>query len=276
MMKNAVWKYIAAGALLGVIVWTLWGNTALQVTTYTITDDRIPGSFSGFRIVQISDLHNAEYGEDNRKLISVLSGTKPDIILLTGDLIDSSRTDVESALRLCMAAVEIAPVYYVTGNHEAWTFRYDALKTGLLEMGVIILDNSKLTLTRDGEYVTMIGMEDPAFSDVSDESAARSALKELHSESDGFTILLAHRLELFDVYADSGVDLVFSGHAHGGQFRLPFVGGVVAPNQGLFPKYDAGAYHEANTSMIVSRGVGNSVIPIRFNNRPEIVVAVLK
>ena len=103
-----------------------------------------------------------------------------------------------------------------------------------------------------------------------------SALSELQNESDGYTVLLAHRPELFETYVDAGVDLVFSGHAHGGQFRLPFVGGLVAPNQGFFPEYDAGLFSEGSTTMIVSRGVGNSIIPIRFNNRPEIVVAELK
>ena len=91
-----------------------------------------------------------------------------------------------------------------------------------------------------------------------------------------YTILLSHRPELFDLYVETEMDLVFSGHAHGGQFRLPFVGGLVAPNQGFFPKYDAGQFNEENTTMIVSRGVGNSIIPIRFNNRPEIVLVTLR
>ncbi|MGB4138298.1 MAG: metallophosphoesterase, partial [Saccharofermentanales bacterium] len=100
-------------------------------------------------------------------------------------------------------------------------------------------------------------------------------LHELMKENDGFTVLLSHRPELFDVYVDCGVDLVLSGHAHGGQFRLPFVGGIVAPDQGLFPKYDAGLYAAESTNMIVSRGIGNSIIPFRFNNRPEVVLIVL-
>ena len=101
-------------------------------------------------------------------------------------------------------------------------------------------------------------------------------LEELHSEKDGFTILLSHRPELFDTYADQGMDLVLSGHAHGGQFRLPFIGGLVAPNQGLFPKYDAGIYTEDNTNMLVSRGVGNSILPFRINNRPEVILIELQ
>ena len=125
-----------------------------------------------------------------------------------------------------------------------------------------------------------MGIQDPSFQ--SDylfgdaESVSRQAISSLQDESDGFTVLLSHRPELFDLYVDSGIDLVFSGHAHGGQFRLPIIGGLVAPNQGLFPKYDAGHFIEENTTMIVSRGVSNSIIPLRINNPPEIVVVELK
>ena len=101
-------------------------------------------------------------------------------------------------------------------------------------------------------------------------------LEELHTEDDVFTILLSHRPELFDIYADHGMDLILSGHAHGGQFRLPFIGGLVAPNQGLFPEYDAGIYTEGNTNMLVSRGVGNSILPFRINNRPEVILIELQ
>ena len=124
-----------------------------------------------------------------------------------------------------------------------------------------------------------MGIDDPSFQEDylfgDSESVVRQAIYDLQNESDGYTILLSHRPELFDLYVETEMDLVFSGHAHGGQFRLPFVGGLVAPNQGFFPKYDAGLFSEGSTNMIVSRGVGNSIIPIRFNNRPEIIVATL-
>ena len=101
-------------------------------------------------------------------------------------------------------------------------------------------------------------------------------LNTLMEQETAYAILLSHRPELFETYAACGVDLVLSGHAHGGQFRLPFIGGLIAPNQGLFPKYDAGLFTDGNTNMIVSRGIGNSIIPIRFNNRPEIVLLELR
>ena len=282
-MKNRSKKTFLIVSLLVLIclaAWTIWGNTALEVNEYEIVSDRIPEAFAGFRIAQVSDLHNAEFGEGNKNLIQLLSQTDPDLIVITGDLIDSRHTDIEIALEFARQAITIAPVYYVSGNHEARVGEYEDLKMGLAEAGVVLLENQKVQITREGESITIMGIDDPSFQEDylfgDAASVTSSALSELQNESDGYTVLLAHRPELFETYVDSGVNLVFSGHAHGGQFRLPIIGGLVAPNQGFFPKYDAGIFSEGSTTMIVSRGVGNSIIPIRFNNRPEIVVAELK
>ncbi len=262
------------------ILWTVWSNTALEVNTFTVTSDRLPNPFSGFRIAQVSDLHNGEFGKDNEKLLSLLRQSRPDIIVITGDLVDSYHTDIGIALRFGSEAVKIAPCYYVTGNHEARISEWDALKTGLKAAGVAVLENQRLELERQGKTISLIGVNDPSFQAdylFGDSAAVTvSTLRALTAEEDTYTILLSHRPELFDTYAQSGVDLVFSGHAHGGQFRLPFIGGLVAPNQGLFPKYDAGLYTEGITNMLVSRGIGNSIIPIRFNNRPEIIMVELR
>ena len=261
-------------------IWTLWGNIALEVNEYEIVSDRIPEAFAGFRIAQVSDLHNKDFGEGYGQLLTLLSEINPDIIVVTGDLIDSRQTDLDIALEFAWQAGKIARVYYVSGNHEARVPEYEDLKTGLVKAGVVILENQKIQITREGESITLMGIEDPSFQEDylfgDSESVARQAIENLQNESDGYTILLSHRPELFDLYVDTEMDLVFSGHAHGGQFRLPFVGGLVAPNQGFFPKYDAGQFTEENTTMIVSRGVGNSIIPIRFNNRPEIVLVTLR
>ena len=265
--------------LIILIGWTLWGNAALEVNEFEIVSDRIPQGFDGFRIAQVSDLHNARFGEDNAKLIEMLSQTEPDIIVLTGDLIDSRNTDVETALDFARQAVEIAPVYYVSGNHESRVTAYMDLKMGLGNAGVIVLENQKVEITRGQEYITLIGIDDPSFRESylfgDAAGVAEQVIGDLQEASDGYTILLSHRPELLDVYVDTEMDLVFSGHAHGGQFRLPFVGGLVAPNQGFFPEYDAGQFTEEKTTMIVSRGVGNSIIPLRFNNRPEIILVEL-
>ena len=265
--------------LIILIGWTLWGNAALEVNEFEIVSDRIPQGFDGFRIAQVSDLHNARFGEDNAKLIELLSQTEPDIIVLTGDLIDSRNTDVETALDFARQAVEIAPVYYVSGNHESRVTAYMDLKMGLVSAGVTVLENQKVEITRGQEHITLMGIDDPSFQESylfgDAAGVAEQVIGDLQEASDGYTILLSHHPELFDVYVDTGMDLVFSGHAHGGQIRVPFAGGLVAPNQGFFPEYDAGQFTEEKTTMIVSRGIGNSIIPVRINNQPEIIVATL-
>ncbi len=278
-MNKKAFLLVSVLALIGLAIWTIWGNTALEVKEYEIMSGRIPHGFEGYRIAQISDLHNGEFGEGNEKLIELLSETDPDIIVITGDLVDSRHTDIQIATRFAQQAMKIAPVYYVSGNHEARVREYENLKMGLVEAGVVILENQTVQITRGGDLITLMGIDDPSFREdylFGDAgSIARQAITDLQDGFDNYTILLSHRPELFDLYVDTGVDLVFSGHAHGGQFRLPFLGGLVAPNQGFFPKYDAGLFSRENTTMIVSRGIGNSIIPIRFNNRPEIVVVTL-
>ena len=283
MMKKPNKKTVLIVSVLVILclgIWTLWGNIALEVNEYEIVSDRIPEAFAGFRIAQVSDLHNKDFGEGYGQLLTLLSEINPDIIVVTGDLIDSRQTDLDVALEFAWQAGKIARAYYVSGNHEARVPEYEDLKTGLVKAGVVILENQKVQITREGESITLMGIEDPSFQEDylfgDSESVARQAIENLQNESDGYTILLSHRPELFDLFVETEMDLVFSGHAHGGQFRLPFIGGLVAPNQGFFPKYDAGQFTEENTTMIVSRGVGNSIIPIRFNNRPEIVLVTLR
>lgn len=262
------------------LIWTVWSNKALMVSTISISSSHIPAAFSGFRIAQVSDLHNSEFGKNNTELLKLLSESRPDIIAITGDLIDANHTDVGIALGFAQESVRIATTYYVTGNHEAASPQYDTLKAGLEEAGVIVLEDEAVSLERNGETITLFGLGDPDFTvkgDMFGETAAMvsTKLKNLDDGEGGYTILLSHRPELFETYVDCGIDLVFAGHAHGGQFRLPFIGGLVAPNQGLFPQYDAGLYTDGSTSMVVSRGIGNSIIPFRFNNRPEIVLVEL-
>ena len=278
--RKSIMLAVVAAVLIALVVWIAWGNTALELNTYTVTSARLPECFDGYRIAHVSDLHNAEMGEDNEKLLTMLREADPDMIAITGDLLDSRSTNVEIALNFIREAVKIAPCYYVTGNHEARVNEYEELKTGLISAGVIILEDAQTEISMEGETITLIGVNDPSYQTDylfgDSETVMSSKLTELHTDRDGFTILLSHRPELFDTYADHDVDLVLSGHAHGGQFRLPFIGGVVAPNQGLFPEYDAGIYTEGNTSMLVSCGIGNSILPFRINNRPEVILIELQ
>lgn len=272
----------AAVIILAVLaVWTLWANTALTVTYVTVSSGRLPEAFSGMKIAHVSDLHNAQFGNDNEKLIKILKDSSPDIIVITGDLIDSQNTDIDTAVRFAEQAVDIAPVYYVTGNHESWLGGFDRIEHQLEKTGVTVLRDESLLIEKDGEYVSIVGVDDPDFVKVpgqnseSDKALVDGQLKKL-CNGEYFTILLSHRPELFEVYVRNGVDLVLSGHAHGGQFRLPIIGGVAAPDQGLFPKYDSGLYTSGSTNMIVSRGLGNSRIPLRINNRPEVIIITLE
>ena len=230
--------------IVALVVWTAWGNTALQLNTYTVSSEELPSVFDGYRIAHVSDLHNAEMGDGNEKLLAMLREAEPDIIAITGDMIDSRNTNVAVALAFAEEAMLIAPCYYVTGNHEARVSEYEELKTGLEAVGVVVLDDERMELVLPSESITLLGVDDPSFyTDYLFGDAATvvsSKLAQLTTEEIGFTVLLSHRPELFDVYEESGMNLVLSGHAHGGQFRLPFVGGLIAPNQGLFPEYDSG------------------------------------
>ncbi len=262
------------------VIWVVWGNISIVLTAYTAESENLPVSFDGFRIAQVSDLHNGEFGEDNEKLLDLLKECKPDIIAITGDLIDSRRTDTEVALQFVKNALEIAPCYYVTGNHEERLAVRDEFLESLRQLGVTVLDDERKEIEIVKQKITIIGVKDPLaetdylFGDSA--SVISNKIKALKSKENEYTILLSHRPELFEIYYGEGIDLVLSGHAHGGQIRLPFIGGVFAPHQGFFPKYDAGTFTKERTTMIVSRGIGQSVIPVRLCNRPEVVIIELK
>lgn len=279
--RRAVTAGIVLLTLAALAAWLAWGNTALMVNRITVRDARIPAGFDGFRIAQVSDLHDAEFGDGNAKLLAMLAGCEPDIIVMTGDLIDANRTDIDLTLRFAEGAVGIAPVYYVTGNHEGAVMEYWILREGMAASGVNILSDRACRLTRGGDTLLLAGLDDPNFAtreEISEGFPAmiQNKLDRLIGGSDEYTVLLAHRPEYIDSYAAGGADLVLSGHAHGGQIRLPFIGGLAAPGQGLFPKYDAGLYTVGGSDMIVSRGLGNSLFPLRVNNRPEIVMITLE
>lgn len=279
MKKKTILGLCMASALVaGTAGWLWWGNRAVMVHTISVTDQRLPQEFEGFRIAQISDLHNEVFGTGNGELLTLLAGTRPDIIIITGDLIDSRRTDVSAALEFVRGAVEIAPVYYVAGNHESRIpEEFWMLERCMENLGVSVLRGERTLLTREGAAIALIGVDDPTFQDKDSANWPGIVEEELGKlrEEGLYSILLIHRPELLETYARAGMNLVFSGHAHGGQVRIPFVGGVIAPNQGFFPQYDGGLYAMGDTQLVVSRGLGNSVVPLRVNNRPEIVLAEL-
>lgn len=265
-------------SLIITILWIIWGNTTVQISRIKISDQNIPEEFNGLKIAHISDLHDKNWGD---RLVKPIIEEKPDLIAITGDLIDSKNPDIYNAAMLLEQIKEIAPIYFVTGNHEAWSEHYKELEEVLIKHDVIILDNESITVQKNDAKMQLIGVNDPSFHSESNllneqSSKLENQLQELISSSDVYNILLSHRPELFDIYVRNEMNLVLTGHAHGGQFRLPFIGGLVAPDQGFFPKYTSGVYSEGNTNMIVSRGLGNSIIPIRVNNRSELLFIELE
>lgn len=248
-------------------------NHWLVVTEHTYESEKIPKNFDGFRITQVTDLHDATFGEKQSRLVEKVRATKPDAIFLTGDLVDSRRYDLENSLQAVAQFVDIADVYYVLGNHEVALNLTDEIYAALMDLGVHVLPNDAVAIERDGERIVIAGIEDPLMGQ-NVEMSIEAARQQVGTDS--FTMLLSHRPEQFAAYVDKEIDLVFTGHAHGGQIRLPFIGGIVAPAQGLFPTYTAGVFEERDTTMIVSRGLGNSLFPFRIFNLPEIITVQLK
>ena len=258
-------------AVLAVIaLYFIWQNNDLTVSRYAYQNKNFGSSLDGYKICQISDLHNKLFGKNQSRLLNLIRRENPDLIVITGDIIDDSRTDVAAALVLTDGLTDIAPVYYVTGNHElsAALPAHNALMQGLSRSGVEILDNEVRVVAYGNDSFYLIGLDDDSRQDGT-LAGLVSGLDENKPE-----ILLVHRPETFESYAETGVDLVFAGHAHGGQIRLPIVGGLYAPGQGFFPKYSCGIYTYGSSTMIVSRGLGNSM-PGRINNRPDLVVVTL-
>ncbi|MBM7578750.1 metallophosphoesterase [Jeotgalibacillus terrae] len=273
-MKNKKWLIILLTVPI-LVVFFNYQNNALTTSSYTITSEKLPESFENYKIIQLSDLHNKSFGENQEKLVDQVKQAKPDIIVITGDIIDSRRYNEEPALTLAEEMVQLAPVYYVSGNHEERSGKYDGLREKLIATGVKVLTNETVTITYEEDSFLLTGVEDPV---ISDATAAEENLQQTFSERDTeqFTILLAHRPELFSLYREYESDLILSGHAHGGQFRIPFLGGVVAPDQGLFPEYTSGIYEMDGSTLLVSHGLGNSIIPFRIFNRPEVVEITLQ
>lgn len=256
-----------------------WGNTTVGVTQYNIDSDKIPTDFNQFKIVQLSDLHDAKFGDDHVELVNKVKMIAPDIIFITGDFIDSNRYNLEQSLLLIEKLQGAAPMYYVTGNHEISTNDTERIKSELEKLGVRVLsDEAEIITLNEDSAIVIAGIEDPLSSYLDDDEAVEASMNRAFEDvpNDMFKLLLSHRPEQFEIYVERGIDVVFSGHAHGGQFRIPGLGGLVAPGQGFFPTYTSGIYNKGDSRMVVSRGLGNSIIPIRIFNRPEIVVVTLQ
>lgn len=261
----------------------LYGNFSVDVQEIHIFSDKLPESFHNYLIAHISDYHNRSSKIVDTQIIDSLIEEQPNIIVITGDIIDSDRTDVDIALDFAERLCEIAPVYFVTGNHESNVKNgdeneFNRLMDGLSELGVTVLRNGKVKLENtEGYSINLYGIEDPYFYGRYEQVFQRTEIlcEDLNMDTSEFNILLAHHPETLSVYYKYNIDLVLSGHAHGGQVTL-FGQAIMAPDQVLFPPYTSGLYKMGNTQLVLSRGIGYSFLPIRVSCRPHLVYAELK
>lgn len=277
-MKKFIIMGIVVFLLLVIILLFLWfQDNFLTVSKYTYQSTKISEDFDGCRIMQISDLHNKSFGKNQKKIMEIVEREKPDIIVVTGDIVN--RDDYDNSLELIRLMSEKAKVYFVPGNHEARTEKYDEIRESIA-VHATVLENKVVQLHQGESFINIAGLADPDFyskihKDLHEGWVGRRLSKMLLPE-DQFTILLSHRPDLTNVYSEYNVDLVFSGHAHGGQIILPRVGSLYAPDQGWFPEYTMGMHMMNETTMIVSRGLGNMVSVPRIFNYPEIVIVDLE
>ena len=263
---------VAAGAL-GVYE----GNHTLQTEYFTVEFSSLPDGFDGCRIVHLSDLHGATYGENNEELFAAIRSAQPDYIVITGDTLDRFRETPHSyAVQLCTALMDIAPTYFVTGNHEWALPNIRGLKDSIAQTGVVVLSNEFVALERGGDAIVLAGIDDP--NGYADQKTPEQLAEEIYEAyGDPFWMMLAHRNNYFAKrYYRLGADLVLSGHAHGGMIRLPGTDGLIGVERELFPSFTAGLYEVDGAKLFVSRGLGNSGPSFRMFNRPQVAVLTLK
>lgn len=271
---------ILISVIIGFTLFFTWQNNDIVISKFNYYNSKIPKDFNNFKIAHISDLHNKSFGNNQKFLLNKLKRISPDIIVITGDLIDSKKYNLDTSMIFIAGATKIAPVYYVSGNHEAWSGKFDIIIEKLKNYGVNILNDTEINIKNGESSISLLGLNDPALLGYNylDGLNLTNMISNLNqwSSKNNFKILLSHRPELFDLYLENNMDLVFTGHAHGGQIRIPGIGGLIAPDQGLFPMYTSGSYTKDLTTMFVSRGLGNSIFPLRIFNRPEIISVTLK
>ncbi len=262
---------LAAALLLSGFLWSQ--QNLIQTEVIVVTAQKLPDAFDGLRIAVVSDLHGKEFGADSRALIQAVKRLDPDLIAVTGDLIDQpGQMDIVPALAQGLSAV--APTYYVTGNHEWFVKVVPDLRSVLLENGVIPLSNEAVTLERAGQRIFLLGADDP--NGPADQKTVGELADELRaSQGGGFILLLAHRNNKAGVYAAAGIDLTLAGHAHGGIIRLPFTDGLVGPSMEWLPVYTSGLYQLTYGQIVVSRGLGNVGRTLRLFNRPHLPLVIL-
>jgi predicted MPP superfamily phosphohydrolase len=253
-------------------------NQSLSVSHCSVASEKIKGRV---KLALITDYHSCDYGDGQRELLTAIHTEQPDAVLLCGDIFDD-KLPPGNTLELIAGLSPNYPCYYVSGNHEFWSGKADEFKDSLASCGVKVLEGMSDVLTIRGEQIRICGIDDPD----TDRYASRAIsyakqIEQLSETADGsmFTVLMSHRPERIDELSPLNPDIVVSGHAHGGQWRIPFIleNGLLSPNQGFFPKYANGEYFFGDTVLIVSRGLARESTGIpRVFNRPEVVIITLE
>lgn len=267
---------VLAALAAALVLFARWENTSLEVDRFDPAFSDLPAGFDGCRIAVLSDLHGAEFGEDNADLFETVAEQAPEYIFYLGDLEDKYRGPEPGFAETVAAGLSaIAPTYYVTGNHEWAIGDVPELKERLAAQGVTVLSNSFVTLERNGDTVVLAGIDDP--NGYADQKPPETVAAEVYAAcGDPFWMLLAHRNDHFEAqYSLLGADLVLSGHGHSGIIRLPFTDGLLSTDRTLFPSYTAGLYEANGSALFVTRGLGNSGPSFRLFNRPEVAVVTL-
>lgn len=265
-------------AILGIKPFLYWQNDTLEVTNYTVVSDRLPAGFDGYKIVLLSDIHGKVFGEDNAPLYKAIEAQQADMLCIAGDLVDEgvagSREVIEKLLRDCVLSKQ---VYAVSGNHDLWTHDFKGFAQKLEQQyPITFLENRSVPITKGGDTVYLYGISDPSTWEEEKALQYVASADQSLEKRDGYHILLFHRANMLDYFNDKAYDLILSGHMHGGQVRLPFLGGLKSPHGDWFPRYSGGRYNVENKTYIVSRGIGNAVRVPRLFNRPELVTITLK
>lgn len=253
----------------------LWGNCSLQTTETALVSPALPPAFDGLRIVELADLHGRVFGRGSRRLLAAVRRAEPDLICIDGDLFDE-HTDLAMLPPLLRGLCAIAPVYYVTGNHE---WRVPGLRGILAQMracGVTVLQDDWRVLRRGEDALIVAGTDDPC--GPAERKTPAELIADIRAEAGeaAFLLLLTHRNDQLPQWSALGVQAVLAGHCHGGVVRLPFVGGLFGTDRRLFPAWDAGLYRQGETALYVSRGLGYTNAHFRLFNRPEVAVIVLR
>jgi len=271
-MQVSFWGGVTGLVILAVgLYWYLYMERySIQVKSYDVRLKNLPKSFDGFTILLLSDLHSKQFGNRQKKLVRLINQQSYDLVALTGDFVNKFKPDFKPAADL-ISQLRQVPVYFVPGNHE-WRTGFKA-RQNLLDLGVRILDNQAEKYLINSQHIWIVGVDDPHLH--------KDRLNQALEKVDDLVnlvpkILLAHSPNIYPEAIEKKIDLVLAGHTHGGQVRIPFIGAAIAPGQGLLPQWDYGLFKKDGTTMIISCGLGESDLPIRFNIKPEIVRVTLR